>query len=127
MIRNYLKIALRHIRKNKGFSLLNILGLSLGLTCAILILIWIQDEVSYNKFHKKYDVLYQVMENHDYDGKIYTFAATPGPMAAGVKQEMPEVLRTSRMAWNTRWLFTVGDKTVYENGTFVDPEFFNMF
>jgi putative ABC transport system permease protein len=127
MLKNYLKTAWRHIVKNKGFSVLNIVGLSMGLACAILILLWIQDEVSYNKFNKKYSVLYQVMENHDYDGKIYTFAATPGPLAASMKADFPEVLHTARMGWGDRWLFDQGDKPLYENGNYVDAEFFEMF
>jgi predicted lysophospholipase L1 biosynthesis ABC-type transport system permease subunit len=63
MFRNYLTIAIRHLKKNRGFSLLNMFGLSIGLACAILILLWIEDETSYNRFHKKYDHLYQVLEN----------------------------------------------------------------
>ena len=127
MLTNYLKIAFRHIKKNRGFSLLNMLGLSIGLTCAILILLWIQDEVGYNKFHSKYENLYQVLENHRYDGQTYTFASTPGPLAAGMKSEMPEVKNIGRVDWGDRWLFTVNEKPFYENGNLVDPEFFEMF
>ncbi len=127
MLKNYFKIAIRHIRKNKGFSLLNMLGLSLGLCCALLILLWINDELSYNKFNKKYDSLYQVMENHNYDGKIYTFAATPGQLASALKSEFPEVKRTTRMGWGERWLFTLKNKPVFENGNFTDPDLFKMF
>src|SRR6476661_9939580 len=127
MLKNYFKIAFRHIKKNKGFSLLNMLGLSLGLTCALLILLWISDEVSYNKFHKKYDDIYQVMENHNYDGKIYTFAATPGLLASAMKSELPEVVHTTRMGWGERWLFDANEKPVYEDGNFVDPDFFKIF
>jgi putative ABC transport system permease protein len=127
MLKNYFKIALRHITKNKGFSILNMLGLSLGLTCAILIMLWIQDEVSYNKFHKKYDVLHRVMENQTYEGKIYTFGATPGLLASSMKAEIPEVKNATRMGWGERWLFSLNDKPIYENGNYVDPDFFNMF
>lgn len=127
MLVNYLKIALRHIKKNKGFSVLNILGLSLGLTCAILILLWIQDEITYDKFHKKYGVLYRVLEHQTYEGKIYTFGSTPGLLASAMKSEMPGVKNTTRMGWGERWLFTLKDKHIYENGNYVDPGFFQMF
>jgi hypothetical protein len=65
MFKNYFIVALRQIKKNRGFSLLNILGLTIGLTCAILISLWVQDEVSYNKFHKKYEHRYQVFEKQN--------------------------------------------------------------
>jgi putative ABC transport system permease protein len=127
MFKNYLKITLRHIRKNKGFSLLNVFGLALGLTCALLILLWIEDELSYDRFHKKYDSLYQVMENHNYDGKIYTFAATPGLLAGSMKADFPEVKNTCRMAWGERWLFSLNEKPINEDGNYTDPAFFDMF
>ena len=127
MLKNYFKIALRHIRKNKGFSILNMLGLSLGLACVVLILLWIQDETSYNKFHKKYERLYQVMENQSYDGKVYTFASTPGLLASAMKEDIPEVQSATRMAWGERWLFEANKKPIYESGNYVDPQFLAMF
>jgi len=127
MFRNYLKIALRHIRKNKGFSLLNLLGLSLGLAGAIFILLWIQDEISYNKFNSRYENLYQVLENQNYDGKIFTFSSTPGLLASSMQAEIPEVKKACRIDWGNRWLFSKNDKPIYESGNLVDPEFFDLF
>lgn len=127
MIRNYLKVILRQLKKNKGFALLNMFGLSFGLTAAVLILLWIQDEVSYNRFHTKYNELYQVMGNQKYDSKTYTFAATPGLLAPAMKTDFPEVAQTARMCWGENWLFTANEKTLYENGNYTDPAFFSMF
>jgi predicted permease len=127
MLKNYLVIALRHLKKNKGFSLLNMFGLSIGLACAILILLWIEDEISYNRFHKKYDHICQVLENQTYDHKTFTFAATPGLLAAAMKNDFPEVVNTCRVDWGNRWLFRLKEKTVYENGTCVDPAFLDIF
>lgn len=127
MIRNYLKVLLRQLRKNKGFALLNMFGLSIGLTASVLMLLWIQDEVSYNKFNEKYDDLYQVMGNQTYDAKTYTFAATPGPLAAEMKRDFPEVVQTTRLNWGESWLFTVNEKTLYEAGNYTDPAIFKMF
>ncbi|MEP7170421.1 MAG: ABC transporter permease, partial [Bacteroidota bacterium] len=127
MLTNYLKISLRHAKKNKGFSLINIFGLSLGMTCAILILLWVQDEVTYNRFHEKYSALYQVMENQTYEGKTYTFAATPGLLASTMKSEIPEIQNTARTDWGDRWLFALGDKTIYEDGRLVDESFLDLF
>lgn len=127
MFTNYLKIAFRQLKKNKGFSMLNIFGLSLGMACAMLILLWVQDEISYNRFHEKYETLYQVMENQTYEGKTYTFAANPGLLASALKAEIPEVKNTTRMDWANHWLFSLGEKTIYEDGKLVDTSFFDMF
>jgi putative ABC transport system permease protein len=127
MFSNYLKTALRILRKNKGFSLLNLIGLSLGMACAVLILFWVYDEMSYNKFHRNYNNLYQVLENQTYEGKTYTFSALPGPFAPAIKVELPEVKYTSRSDWGSNVLFTLGEKSIYERGYHVDPDFLRMF
>ncbi|MGB8194452.1 MAG: ABC transporter permease, partial [Chitinophagaceae bacterium] len=127
MFSNYLRVALRILRKNKGFSLLNLIGLSLGMSCAVLILLWVNDELSYNKFHSSYDNLYQVIENQSYDGKTYTFSALPGPFAPNVKQDLPEIKYSTRSDWGTQMLFSLGEKSIYETGYYVDPDFLKMF
>lgn len=127
MFTNYLKTALRILRKNKGFSLLNLVGLSLGMACAVLILFWVHDEMSYNKFHRNYNNLYQVIENQTYEGKTYTFSALPGPFAPAIKAELPEIQYASRSDWGSKELFTLGDKSIYETGYHVDPDFLKMF
>ncbi|MDP4262377.1 MAG: ABC transporter permease [Bacteroidota bacterium] len=127
MIKNYFKIAFRQLKKNKGYSFLNILGLSLGMACAMLILLWVNDEVQYDRFHKDYSRLYQVLENQAYDGKTYTFAALPGKFGPAIKQELPEIKYSARADWGSRVLFTLGDKSIYEVGNFTDPDFLKMF
>jgi putative ABC transport system permease protein len=127
MFKNYFKVAFRQMMKNKGFSFLNIMGLSLGIACAILIMLWVNDEFSYNRFHKNFKRLYLVMENQTYDGKTYTFSALPGKFAPAVKTELPEVKYAARLDWGTRMLFSLGDKAIYERGYFTDPDFLKMF
>jgi ABC-type antimicrobial peptide transport system permease subunit len=102
-------------------------GLALGMACAILILLWINDELRYNKFHAKYDQLYQFMENQTYDGKTFTFSAMPGPFAPVAKQEIPEIKYITRTDWGSRLLFSIGDKNIYEQGYYADPDFLKMF
>ena len=118
MIKNYFKVAFRQLIKNKGYSFLNILGLSLGMACAMLILLWVNDEYQYNKFHKNYSRLYQVIENQSYEGKTYTFAALPGKFGPAIKQELPEIKYSARADWGSRMLFSLGDKSIYERGLF---------
>ncbi len=127
MIANFLKVAFRHLKKNKGYSFINMIGLSLGMACAILILIWVNDEIQYNKFHKNYSDLYQVLETQSYDGKKFTFAAMPGGFGPAVKQELPEIQYAARTDWGTRALFTLGEKSIYEVGHYADPDFLKMF
>ncbi|HYC28736.1 MAG TPA: ABC transporter permease, partial [Chitinophagaceae bacterium] len=127
MFKNYLKTALRILKKNKGFSLLNLVGLSLGMACAVLILLWVHDEMSYDNFHKNRSTLYQVLENQTYEGKTYTFSSLPGPFAPAIKEEIPEIKYAARTDWGSNTLFTLGDKSIYENGRFADPDFLRMF
>ena len=77
MFKNYFKTAIRNLWSNKSYSLLNILGLSVGITCAALIFLWVEDEVNYDKQNEKINTVYQVMENQHFDAKTYTFSATP--------------------------------------------------
>ena len=127
MFKNNLKIALRNLVKRRGYSFLNIFGLALGMACAMFILLWVNDEFQYNKFHKNFSNLYQVLENQSYDGKTYTFPALPGKFGPAVKNDMPEIKYSARADWGGQSLFAVGDKSIYERGYFTDPDFLKMF
>ncbi len=127
MFKNYFIVALRQLKQNAGFTLLNVFGLALGLTCSLLILLWIQDELSYDKFHKKYETVYQVLGNQTYDGKTFTFPSTPGLLAESLKAEVPEIKNTTRVDWGNRWLFTKDEKPIFKNGNYVDLSFFDIF
>lgn len=127
MIRNYFKTAFRNLWKNKTYSFLNIFGLAVGITCAGLIFLWIEDEFNYNHHNVKRDQLYQVLENQAYEGKTYTFSATPGLLAQGMKEEIPGVKNTCRFTWDQFTLFSLGEKTIYERGYYADSSIFSMF
>src|SRR5215213_9960089 len=127
MLRNYLKTAFRNLWKNKTYSFLNILGLSVGITCAALIFLWVEDELNFDHHNSKIDRIYQVYENQAYEGKIYTFSATPGPLAKGMKDELPGVKNTCRTTWQQRVLFSRDDKSIYEEGFYGDSSMFSMF
>ena len=97
MIKNYFKIILRNFRRFPVYSLLNIGGLAIGMTCTFLILLWVQDEISYDKFYKDADNLYRVLENQHYaGGEIFPVAVTPSGLAPALKEEFPEITRSSR-------------------------------
>ena len=127
MLTNYRKIAWRHIKKNKGYAFINMIGLSLGMACAALILLWVNDELTYNSFQKNYNHLYQVLENQGYEGKTYTFAALPGKFGPSIKEELPEVKYAARTTWGDKILFSLGEKNIYEQGYYADPDFIKMF
>src|ERR1035437_2637540 len=97
MISICFKIALRNIKRYSVHSILNISGMAIGMTCAILILLWVQDELSYDRFHKNADDLYRVIENQNLSGgEISLLAPTPGALALALKEEYPEIKRSAR-------------------------------
>src|ERR1700760_2829456 len=85
MIRNYLKIAWRNLIKNKISSFINIGGLAVGMAVAMLIGLWIWDELSFNKYHQNYDRIAQVTVNANYSGEVYTITSNPLPMGFELK------------------------------------------
>lgn len=128
MLRSYLLIAFRNIFRSKLFSIVNILGLTFGMGSALLIFLWVNDELGVNQFHTKIDRIYKVMENQTYSGgKIFTFEATPGPMAPVLKDEYPEVELTTRWTWPVNPLLQHGEKSFKDQGRWVDPDFLLMF
>src|SRR5450631_1234766 len=127
MLKNYFKAAFRNLWKNKGYSLLNIGGLAIGIACAGLIFLWVEDELTFNHYFSNRDNLYKVKDRQTYDGNTFTFDATPGPFAAAIKAEVPGIKNTARSTWGNSLLFSLKDKPIYEQGLYVDPPFLTMF
>jgi ABC-type antimicrobial peptide transport system permease subunit len=128
MFRNYIITALRNLWRNKVFSFINILGLAFGMTCSLLILLWVQDEYSVDAFHKNGAQLYAVYERQFTDGKVDAGYYTPGLLGSELKKKIPEVVYTSTSRQNNDIsTFEVGDKIVKEKGNFADTDFFKMF
>jgi putative ABC transport system permease protein len=127
MLKNYIKIAWRNLLKNKGYSLINIGGLAVGMASAMLILLWVQNQMSVDLFHHKKDRLYKAMNRAPFDGELHTWDRTPKPLGPALKTEFPEIANTSRFTDNGNFLFTVGDKKITCAGAFVDSVFLNMF
>lgn len=127
MIRNYLAVAWRNLWKNKSFSAINILGLALGISCSLLILLWVRDEYKVDGFHKNGDRLYSVYQVTTFDGKTEGGHYTPGPMADEVKRVFPEVTHASGFAWNSWNTFAAGEKIMKLEGNAAGADFFSMF
>jgi predicted permease len=127
MIHNYLKTTFRNLWKNKGFTFLNIFGLGIGIACASLIFLWVEDEINFNNYFSNKENLYKIKDSQTYDGTTFTFDATPGPLAAGIQTEIPGIKNTARASWGNQSLFSLGDKNIYERGMYVDSSFLKMF
>ena len=126
MIRNYVKIAWRNLWKNKAYSALNIFGLAIGITCACLILLWVEDEVNYNGVFPNQDLIYIVPTNQTFEGEVYTFYSTPGPLAEDLKEEIPEIVRSST-TWGGEVLLANGENGINRYGRYVQPDFLDIF
>ncbi|WP_339753181.1 ABC transporter permease [Algoriphagus aquimarinus] len=127
MWKNYLKIAWRNITRSKGYAFINIAGLGIGMAASILILIWVQFELSVDRFHENSDRVYANWRNAEMQGEIFTWDYTPAPYAPAMKEQFPEVAEVARITEWDQQLLTVGENSFYEEATFTDPGFFEMF
>ncbi|MES1219050.1 MAG: ABC transporter permease [Bacteroidota bacterium] len=128
MIPNFFKTTLRSLLKNKTNSFLNIFGLAIGIACAGLIFLWVEDEVGYDNFNAKKDLLYFIRENQKYDTYTATFGSTPGLLGPAMKAEIPGIANTCRASeGQSSLLFTIADKSVYASGKYAEPSLFTMF
>lgn len=125
MIPNFIKLTFRNLWKNRSYSFLNIFGLAIGIACAGLIFLWVEDELSYDQFPRK-DLVYYIRENQTNDGKVRTFGSTPVPLAPAIMKEIPGVAEACRVK-GRKFLFSLNDKGIYEQGAYTDPSFVRMF
>ena len=130
MFKNYLVIAWRNIKKNKGTSVLNILGLAVGMAVFILIMLFVRYEFSFDRYHKESRNIYRVVQEQP--GNYYLgsnlFGVTPGPLAGAMVQDCPEVLKATRVDDWRDVLVRVGEKTFQEKRVhWTDPETFEIF
>ncbi len=126
MIKNYIKIALRNIKRHKGYSLINIAGLAIGIACCILILLWVQDELSYDRFHENAGDIYRVIQDINFTDHSTTWSITQGPLGPSLKNDFPEIIKATRITGR-------GLRLTYENKSFdegvgmADGSIFEMF
>jgi putative ABC transport system permease protein len=127
MLTNYFKSTFRNLYRYKGFTFINIVGLTVGLATSIFIFLWVTDELTYDRFHENGDRIYRVMSNLTYtDGSIETAWATPLRLADAMK-ELPEVEHSLQMTWEQVRLFTYEDKSFNESGYYADSTIFKIF
>ncbi|MCE7068250.1 ABC transporter permease [Dyadobacter sp. CY326] len=123
MLRNYIKIAFRHLIKNKGYSAINIGGLAVGMGAAMLIGLWVYDELSFNKYHQNYDRIAQLMQQQTLDGEIVTGNNVPIPLASELKSNFPNDFKHVVLSsWTTRHILSSGTSKFIKAGNFMSPE-----
>ncbi len=128
MLKNYVKVVLRNIRRHAGYSFINIAGLAIGMACCLLITMWVLDELSFDRFHANAPDLYRVEENQFYSGRVYHVTVTPYPLAPALIEEIPEIVDATRYVYSGGLLFRHGDKFFFEDQVrAVDPSFLRMF
>ena len=127
MIRNYLKIAWRNLFRNKGFSATNLLGLTIGITCTILISLWVKDELTYDKFHANYKSIYKLYANRDFNNQIFTDQNMVLPLAGTIEKSIPQVENAVVTTHRQSHVLRYGDKKLKKDGYTVSEHFFNMF
>ncbi len=124
MVKNFLIIALRNALRYKGYTVLNLLGLVVGIASSILILLWVNYERSVNSFHANGDKIYQVFRvMHQSNGMASTTSSIPKPAADLVREEYPEVDDVVQVSWELEYPVTLGDKGAAERGYYVTPNF----
>ncbi len=127
MLRNYLLVTFRNLLKNGAYSLINISGLALGITCSILILLWVADESSYDKFLPKSDRLYQVWVNAHFDGRINSWTSVPLPTYDAMKTADANIAHALVTDWGGEHLVAVEEKRLNKQAYWVSEEFLEMF
>ncbi|HEY5824906.1 MAG TPA: ABC transporter permease [Cyclobacteriaceae bacterium] len=126
MLKNYLKIAIRSLFKNGVYSFINIAGLSIGLTCSVLILLWVNNELSWDDFHEKKNNLYRVYINGEGDNGIYTQRAIALPVWEELKADR-DIKYVAPTNWGQTYLLTYGENRLYKSGYYAGDDFLKMF
>ena len=127
MIKNYLKIAWRNLFRNKGFSATNLLGLTIGITCTILISLWVKDELTYNKFHSNYNSIYKIYANRDFNNQVFTDQNMVLPLASTIEKAIPQIKHAVVTTHRQPHILAYGDKKIKKEGYTVGDHFFDMF
>jgi len=127
MFKNYFLITLRNLFRNSFYSFINIAGLAIGITCSILILLWVNDELSFDKFHPNAERLFQVWVNGTYDGKVNSWVSVPLPTYEAMKTADSHIKRAVVTDWGGEHLLTIDERRLLKKGFYASEEFLEMF
>lgn len=130
MFHHNLLLIYRNFKRFKSTFFINLIGLATGLACALLIYLWVNDELSVDKFHEKDSQLFQVMENQHNTESIVTTEETPGLLAEALAEEMPEIEYAASgtdPSWFGKFTLSVEDTRIKADGQFAGKDYFNIF
>ena len=127
MFINYFKTAWRNLFRNKGFSATNLLGLTIGITCTILISLWVKDELTYDKFHSNYKNIYKLYANRNFNNQIFTDENMVLPFASEIEKNIAQVKHAVVTTNRQSRVLTYGDAKLKKEGYTVSEHFFDMF
>ena len=127
MLANYLKIAFRNLQKNKGFTAINIIGLAIGMAGALIIMLWLQNMLTMDRYHQKSDRLYVISNKDENNGDKYAWSSTPKILGPSMKEAFPDIESYSRYSNFHQFLTTYQEKKIKSQLAFVDSELFDMF
>jgi putative ABC transport system permease protein len=126
MFRNYLKVALRYLLRNKGYTAINVLGLAIGITCCVLIMQFVRSEFSYDRFHGKSDRIYRLWQQEKFEGQEFINTVTPVSAATVIQSTYPEVEATCRI-YGSNPIIKVDNNSFTDDLRMVDSSFFKVF
>ncbi len=127
MFTNYLKIAWRHLWRNKGFAVTNLLGLIIGISCTIFILLWVQDELTYDRFQKNYDNIYQVIANRNFNNQVFTDRSMAMPLASALEGSSPKIKHAVVTTYQQQNVLGYNNNKIKKDGYIVSDHFFDVF
>jgi putative ABC transport system permease protein len=127
MLKNYFRIAWRNLFRHKAFAASNLLGLTIGMTCSILIFLWVHDELSYDRFHRNYDNIYQIIANRDFKNNVFTDRNMVFPLAKNLGPGYPNIKNAVEMTYPQGHTLQAGDTKLKKSGYTVSEHFFDVF
>ncbi len=131
MLKNYLNVALRNLKRHKLYSFINISGMAIGLACCMVIFMYVRHELAFDRFHENSERIYRAVVGEYQNGQWIYSVGTPEPLGAALEQELPEVEKSVRFfhpSWIEKWSVSHKDKSFYEEQVFfTDPSFFKVF
>jgi ABC-type antimicrobial peptide transport system permease subunit len=127
MIKNYIKIAWRNLTRNKGFAITNLLGLTIGITCTIFIFLWVNDELTYDKFNANYKNIYQVMANRDFKNNVFTDPNMVFPLEKALENGYPQIKNVVMSSYPNTLLVEYGQTKLKKPVVTIGGRYFDMF
>lgn len=127
MLKNYFKIAWRNLFRNKAFAATNLLGLAIGMTCSILIFLWVHDELGFDRFHKNYSSIYQVIANRDFKNHVFTDRNMVFPLGPTLEKGYPQIRSAVEVSYANDHVVEHGNTKLKKSGITVSGQFFDVF